>query len=186
VDSAGTPPGPEAVRVWLIGSMGSGKTSVGAALVDMLDGWRLLDNDAELEAFEGRSAVDLAEHGAGVLHAREAAQARRLVDEPVPFVAGIAASVTAREEDLAVLRATGLVVYLRASAATLASRISDPASRSQRPWLSEEPERWLEARLAEREPASLAAAHLVIDVDHLTPQEVAGRIRSVLGSSTTS
>ncbi len=180
MSSADVQPGREVVRVWLIGSMGSGKSSVGAALVDLLDGWRLLDNDVELAAFEGRSTVDLAQEGPDSLHAREAAQVHRLVNEPPPFVAGVAASVTASVEELALLRATGLVVYLRASVATLTARLSDPGARSERPWLSGEPREWIEARLAERDPASRAAAHQVIDVDHLTPRQIAERIRDRL------
>ena len=54
-------------RIWLIGSMGSGKTVVGGALDEQL-GWPLLDNDVELEATEGRSLTDLAEDGPEALH----------------------------------------------------------------------------------------------------------------------
>ena len=166
-------------RIWLVGSMGSGKTAVGAALAERL-GWPLLDNDEELESHEGRSLTDLADDGPDALHRREAAQLRRATVRPPPFVAGVAASVGDRAADLDRLRASGSVVYLRASVPTLAARVG---SGVDRPWLAGDPAAWLATTLARREPAYLAAAHVVVDVDSRTPADVAEVVVELLLAS---
>ena len=156
-------------RIWLVGSMGSGKTVVGGALAGQL-GWPLLDNDDELESHEGRSLSDLADDGPEALHLRESAQLRRAAAHPAPFVAGVAASVGDRAEDLDLLRQTGSVVYLRATVPTLTARVGSGADR---PWLAGDPAAWLAASLGRRGPAYLAAADVVVDVDVLGPDAVA-------------
>jgi shikimate kinase len=114
---------PRPRRVWLIGSMGAGKSAVGTALAGLL-GWPLLDNDAELRRRTGRSVTELAETGWDPLHRSESLQLLSATLEPVPLVAGIAASVGDRPEDLALLRRTGSVVYLRARPAEIAVALS--------------------------------------------------------------
>jgi shikimate kinase len=156
-------------RIWLVGSMGSGKTAVGLALAGRL-GWRLLDNDRELEATEGRSLTDLAEDGPEALHHRESAQLRRAAAAATPFVAGVAASVGDRPADLELIADTGSVVYLRATVETLAVRVGHGEGR---PWLDDDPVSWLAATLARREPGYLAVADVVVDVDSRTPDAVA-------------
>lgn len=78
-------------RVWLLGLMGAGKTSVGRRLAACL-GWRYYDNDEQLQHLSGRSAVEL-ELGAGTdaLHRRELEELRGLAVLPPPFVASVAA-----------------------------------------------------------------------------------------------
>ena len=93
-----------------------------------------------------------------------------LPPDPAPFVAGVAASVGDRAEDLDLLRQTGSVVYLRATVPTLAARVGSGADR---PWLAGDPAAWLAASLDRREPAYLAAADVVVDVDVLGPDAVA-------------
>jgi shikimate kinase len=159
-------------RIWLVGSMGSGKTVVGRALEHQL-GWPLLDNDLELEATEGRSLTDLAEDGPEALHRRESAQLHRAVATTAPFVAGVAASVGDRPVDLELLAETGSVVYLRATVETLVARLGRGEGR---PWLDDDPASWLAATLARREPGYLSVADVVVDVDRRTPDEVARAI----------
>ena len=159
-------------RLWLLGSMGAGKSAVGWALAQRL-GVPLIDNDVELTSRTGRSAADLATAPDGRLHEREAEQLRSAAAGPPPFVAGVAASVADRPGDLAVLRETGRVVYLRVPVAILARRV---AADPRRPWLGSDPQQWLAAQLARREPAYVAAADLVVDAGEGTPAELAARI----------
>jgi shikimate kinase len=44
--------------LWLVGFMGSGKSTIGALLAQRL-GWRFVDLDQELEAEQGRSITDI-------------------------------------------------------------------------------------------------------------------------------
>lgn len=147
--------------------MGAGKSATGSAVADLL-GWSFFDNDRELEAFEGRTVVELAADGAESLHARESAQLHRAAMLPPPFVAGVAASVGDRPMDLDLLRDSGCVVYLRASVDVLVQRVG---SGTDRPWLGGDPEVWITQQLIRREPYYLTAAPIVIDVDRLTAAE---------------
>ena len=165
-------------RIWLVGSMGSGKTAVGAALAALL-GWPLIDNDHELLAHEGRPLLQLSEDGPAELHRHESDQLRRAAVLPPPFVAGVAASVADRPADQELLRSTGSVVYLRATAETLGERVSRDGDR---PWVGSDPTDWLRESLARREPAYLQVADVVVDVDDGSPEQVARRVLAGLVS----
>ncbi len=156
--------------------MGAGKSAVGGALATLL-GWPLLDNDAELEQLTGSTASELSVQGPAALHARETEQLRRSATRPPPYVAGVAASVADRPDDLELIRRTGFVVYLKASPETLARRVGRGGGR---PWLDDDPLAWLAGKLSEREPAYLSVADLVVDVDHRAPQEAAGVVIAAL------
>ena len=79
-------------RIWIVGPMGAGKSTTGGAAAVAL-GWRYLDNDIELARACGRSARELAEDGAGAVHAAELAVAESFFAERPPLVATLAASV---------------------------------------------------------------------------------------------
>ena len=147
------------VRIWLAGLMGSGKSTLGRALARHL-GCAYVDNDATIEHLAGRSTVDLARAGDGVLHDWESRYVRHLTDLSAPVVAGIPASTADRPADLALLRTSGLLIYLRCDIDTLVDRISaDPP----RPWVGHNTRDLLTAMLATREPAFTATADLVVD-----------------------
>ncbi|HET8970917.1 MAG TPA: shikimate kinase [Candidatus Nanopelagicales bacterium] len=177
MDVVGAPAGGPG-RVWLVGSMGAGKSTVGRALAELL-GVPLLDNDLELARETGRSTLALAAGGERALHQQESDQLRRAARRPGPFVAGVAASVADRPEDLALLRRTGTVVYLRAAPETLAARVSrDPA----RPFVGEDPEPWLAVHLERRDPVYLAAAQLTVAVDGRTVRSIVAEIVAALAA----
>jgi shikimate kinase len=150
-----TPPG----RIWLIGLMGCGKSTVGTLVAGEL-GELYVDNDATIAALAGRSTVELAGAGGELLHDWESRYVARIVEMPPPVVAGIPASIAERPADLALLSAHGLLVYLRCDLATLVTRVrADPP----RPWLSGDPEPVLGGMLAMRDPLLEVAANLVVD-----------------------
>ena len=163
-------------RVLLIGMMGSGKTTVGHAVADLL-GWRYLDNDEQLRRIAGVDTRTLQERD-GVLALRRAESAALSValTEAGPLVAGVAAGVVLDPLDLARLRSGGLVVWLRASLMTLTKRVA----ATDRPWLGEDPAGALPRLYAGRADLYRAAAHLVVDVDTLPPQLVASRIAAAI------
>lgn len=144
--------------IWLCGLMGSGKSTVGAAAAAHF-AVPFVDNDATVAELAGWSTVDLADRSREVLHAWESRYVRHLAGRAEVVVAGIAASSADRPDDLAVLRASGLLVYLRCDAATLADRVRrDP----RRPLLDEHPEALLADMFDRRDPVLRRAAHLVI------------------------
>ena len=105
--------------------MGSGKTTVGRLLAGQLD-IPFIDNDAALRRRTGAGPGAVkSEVGTDELHAMEAGLLRdRLLDPPREgAVISAAASVVLEPQTRELLRRTGNVAWLKASAATLAARV---------------------------------------------------------------
>jgi len=146
-------------RVFLVGLMGAGKSTVGHLLAARL-GCAYVDNDTAVAAIAGRSTVALAGQGGTVLHDWESRYVRSLPARTPPVVAGVPASTADLPHDLALLADSGLLVYLRADVATLVARVSqDPP----RPWLHGDPRALITGQYARRDPVLTAAARLVLD-----------------------
>jgi shikimate kinase len=119
-------------RVYLIGLMGSGKSTVGRTLAMQL-GRPYVDNDATIAQLAGRSTVALARDGGAVLHQWEARYAQHLRELSLRFVAGVPASAADRPDELRALRESGTLTYLRCDVDTLVRRVRSDAPR---PWLT--------------------------------------------------
>ena len=156
----------------LAGMMGSGKTSVGAALARATQR-RYVDNDELVERATGHTSRELLAHG-GTEAVREAeAEALRVgLDEPGGPVLGIAGGTVLDPELRHLLRIAGApVVWLRAAATTLARRVladDDDPEGEHRPWHaagSMTPEAWLAREAEARAPLYEEIATLTVDVD---------------------
>jgi shikimate kinase len=165
------------VNLILVGYRGSGKSTVGAILAERL-GRRFIDLDQlivekarmpirEIFAKEGEAGFRLREH--------EACQGLRKAKKCVIALGG-GALVDAENRTL--VRRLGKVVWLRAPAVVLWSRLKgDPETANNRPDLT--PNGGLteiEAKLAEREQAYRAVAHHTIDTISTTLEAVADAI----------
>ncbi|MDQ6856974.1 MAG: shikimate kinase [Candidatus Dormibacteraeota bacterium] len=144
--------------------MGAGKTTVGAALATRLH-VRYADNDAALLARAGQNAASfLADHGVDALHRLEHEILAGALDLSDGAVVGAPGSI-ALDPAGAELLSGNSVVWLRATAATLAARTHrDPV----RPLLGGDPAAVLSALIREREPGFARLATVVIDVDQLS------------------
>lgn len=151
-----------AKSIWLIGLMGSGKSTVGGVLARSLQ-VEYVDNDTTIAAMSGQSTVELAGFGGSILHEWESNYVRQVVTMRPPVVAGIPASAADRWADLQLLRGTGTLVYLRCDVDTLVARLR---AGGRRPWLGHEADdvgQTMAAMMADREPRLLRAAHRVVD-----------------------
>jgi shikimate kinase len=170
------PAGERPRGVWLIGLMGSGKTTTGRALAARLR-WIYVDNDVAIAAMAGRSTVELSEAGGTLLHDWESRYVKGLVVGAHPVVAGIPASTADLDANLRLLAASGILVYLRCDADTLVARIR---AGGRRPWLvDDEVRQQVEAMLAAREPRILRFAHHVVD-STVPVAEVVDRLLAVV------
>lgn len=158
-------------NLWLVGMMGAGKSSVGAALARRL-GRRFVDADAEIERAAGRRIAEIfAGEGEAGFRAREREAIERLggAEAVVALGGGAFAQPGVPER----LLASGEVVYLRARPETLLERLGEAADRPLLAGLAREERRArLAALLAERAPA-YARATLAVDTDGLSVDEVA-------------
>lgn len=164
-------------RILLIGMMGAGKTSVGEALARST-GWPFVDNDALVERATGTTAKEIHEtRGKDALRDAEAAALIEGLKVPPPVIVDVAGGVVTRPADLQRLREGGFVVWLRARIETLARRVGTGAGRA---WLRDDPEAALRRLYEGREQLYTAAASHIVDVDELTPEQVAERILGAL------
>ena len=165
-------------KVLLIGMMGAGKSTVGAALATRL-GWPYLDNDLLLERTSGATAAEvLAAGGEQGLRAAEARVLTVMLALPGSVIGGLAAGVVLDASDRArIITSPSHVVWLRATPAVLGRRIGTGSSR---PFLGADPLPVLRRMAAERQTLYAEVAHQIVDVDTLPASAVASLIVEAL------
>jgi shikimate kinase len=157
--------------------MGSGKTTVGRALARRL-GWPYHDNDAELRAHGAASARQLlAATDEAALLAAEIGALDRLLARPTPCIVAAAGATILDPGARDRMRAAGFVVWLRVTAATIASRVADG---DDRPWRAGDRQAWVERAVADRAELYASIADLVVDVDDTAPARVVDLILDAL------
>ncbi len=173
--------GPTQERVVLLGMMGSGKSSVGAALTD-LSGWPFVDNDALVERATGHTARELlARQGEAAMRAAESAALTEALALPTPVIVATAAGTVLDPANLERLRGGGFVVWLRAPAEVLAARAVGAAHR---PWLDEDPVGWFRRAEADRDGLYASVADLEVDTGVVPPTDAAACILDAIGFPT--
>jgi len=158
--------------ITLTGFMGSGKTTVGRILADAL-GCPFLDLDEMIVKKAGKSISDIfAQDGEPAFRQLEARLLRQTVEKYGESTAvlslGGGAVTTAASATL--LHEKTVCIHLRATLDTLMDRLA--GETAGRPLADAS----LAERLAAREPLYEKTAHVVIDTDGLTPEEVSDEI----------
>lgn len=164
-----------AARIWLVGMMGSGKSTVGAALAELL-GWEALDTDTLIERDAGEHIAELwRREGEAAFRAKEAEVIARVAAGDDRRVVSVGGGAVLHPGNRAQIGASGLVVWLRADPATLLSRVG---SGAERPALGGDPRATLARIDADRRPFYRQVADLVVDVDGVAPADAAQTIIS--------
>ena len=164
-------------RILLVGMMGAGKTTVGCTLAERLS-WDYLDSDAEVEAETGLSVPELfARDGEQAFRDAEARALEVACARENDVVVSVAGGAVLSEANRALLSVSGTVVWLRARIETLIERVGDGAGR---PLLDNDPAAVITELSAVRTPLYAQVADLVVDVDDLTPNDVAEQILGTL------
>ena len=161
-------------RIYLVGFMGSGKTTAGRILAERL-AVPFVDLDLAFESMTGRTIRETFEtHGEPWFRAREAELLRGTDSLPAAVVA-LGGGTFAFPDNRAFIKAHGLSVYLDVPFAVIAERLA--GKTADRPLFpSEESARQLwETRLA-----SYRMADRTLDVTRdMTAADVAGRIEDL-------
>ncbi len=157
--------------VVIVGLMGTGKTTVGRLVARKL-GWSLRDSDEAIEAREGLTVREIrAQRGTDAMHDLEAAHVLGVLATPGPAVVCAAASAIDRDEVVEALRRPDVAVaWLRVQPEVAASRF---AGGAHRPAFGDDPEAFLAAQAARRDPRFAAVADVTIDTGATTPDGVA-------------
>ena len=188
------------MMIALAGFMGSGKTTVGKVLADFL-GCPFMDLDDLVVKKAGKSIPDIfAQDGEPAFRLLEAQMLRKTVEKYAESTAVLAlgGGAVLAPASAALLREKTVCIYLRATLDTLLQRLA--GETAGRPLLNEIPGQAgndggsvvmpgpgssvmpgpdrasVSARLAAREPIYEETAHVVIDTDGLSPDEVADEI----------
>ena len=165
-------------RVVLVGPPGSGKSTVGAALAELL-GLPLHDTDAAVEVTQGRTISDIfIEDGEPAFRALERAEvARALAEDDGVLALGGGAPVDPGTEQL-LLGQT--VVFLDVGIADASKRVGFDQSR---PLLAVNPRASWVRLMKERRPVYERVATFRVDTAGRTPQDVAAEVAGLLGES---
>jgi shikimate kinase len=167
--------------ITLIGYRGSGKSTV-APLVAASLGWQWIDSDTEIERTAGCSIREIfeSEGEAGFRQRESSVLAQLLTNDQLVIAAGGGAVLADANREL--MRRAGVVFWLTASPAVLASRIAgDQSTVERRPSLTgrsvlDEIESVLEAR----QPCYQDAATHVVDTERLSRDQVVATIVSAV------
>ncbi len=160
--------------MWLIGMMGSGKTSVGRLVADRA-GVPFHDIDLIVEGMAGTDIATLwREQGEDVFRRLEAEAVRTVPHDGV--IAG-GGGVVVTPENRQRIMADGPVIWLRADPDTILARTGQDGTR---PLLDQpEPISTLHALAEQRQPFFVEVASHTIDTDDRTISEVAQEVMSL-------
>jgi shikimate kinase len=164
-------------RIVLVGFMGSGKTTVGAALARRL-GWGFRDLDRWIEDRHGLTVAEIFRRHGEPFFREEELRAARAAARLRRHVLAAGGGAFAAEATRALLQAGSVTVWLRAGEAALWRRLPHDGSR---PLAAERGT--MRRLLGEREP-SYGLADLAIDSSRAGPEEVARRIAEAVFAST--
>ena len=160
------------MMITLTGFMGSGKTTVGKVLADFL-GCPFMDLDDLIVKKAGKSIPEIfAQDGEPAFRQLEARLLRQTVEKYTEntVVLALGGGAVTAPASASLLRDKTVCIYLRATLDTLLARLE--GETAGRPLADAS----LASRLAAREPLYEETAHVIIDTDGLTPEEVADEI----------
>ncbi len=150
-------------RLFLVGMMGCGKSTLGKQLAKRLRR-PFIDSDTELEARTGASIPTIFDlEGESGFREREAAVLAELTLRP-GVVLATGGGVVMRPENRALLRERGTVIYLHAEVPILVERTR--SSRNRPLLFVADPEQRMKQLYAQRDPLYRATAHVVVESDH--------------------
>ena len=113
--------------IYLVGFMGSGKSTVGRALADEI-GWTFLDLDEEIERGQGSSIPEIFEQkgeaGFREIESELLRERVRLVDRGLPHVMALGGGAFVSDANAALLSKSGVTVWLDCPLETIEQRIA--------------------------------------------------------------
>lgn len=156
-------------HIWLIGMMGSGKTTVGVLAAQILTR-PFLDTDAMVMSSTGRTIPELFEESEATFRTAEASVLATAAAEPDAVIASGGGSILSRE-NVVEMQKSGEIVLLDVDAETIAERITPGDNR---PLLRNVGE--IEKILAERAEVYSTVAQYVVSTVGRSPHEIAWEV----------
>ncbi len=160
-------------RIYLIGFMGSGKTSHGKKIARMM-GYDFIDMDSWIEEQEGSSVSEIFnQHGEEYFRKKER-EAILALETREKTVISTGGGAPCYGNNMELLQHSGLTIYLKLSPAALLNRLVN--SHKERPLVAgkseEEIRKTIEETLAIREPFYAQAAMIINGLDEVNERIV--------------
>jgi len=164
-------------NVILIGFMGSGKSTIGRILAQKLK-YKWVDMDVEIEKGENKTISKIFEEkGETYFRDLETEYLKRLTKQ-TNNVISTGGGIVLKEENRALLKKIGTVVFLHADSAQIIENLKDD---SKRPLLKgDNPEEKIIQLLDERESTYLNSANIIIQTTGKSIEHVVEEIISLL------
>lgn len=165
------------MNIYLTGYRCTGKTTIGRALAHQL-GWDFIDMDDRIVADQGVSIAQMVDrHGWDYFRQKERALVQQ-ISRMQGRVVGTGGGVILNKDNVAAIRDSGKVVWLRCKPETIRRLIvADQRSDEMRPALTDQGLlEEIEDVLAEREPLYREAMDLVVDTDQFDVSRLCDQI----------
>ena len=150
--------------VYLLGFMGSGKTTIGRLLADRL-GWHFVDIDEDIEAAEQRSISEIfdtaGEEAFRRIESEAIARRVRAVACGRPTVMALGGGAATRRDNFELIANHGVTVWLSCAFETVVRRVGEDATRP----LARDRKRFEELFYSRREAYGRADFRVEIDTD---------------------
>lgn len=173
---------PQKQNLVLIGFMGAGKTSVGDCYAREY-GLTLIDTDQSIETAAGMTISRIFEtQGEEAFRRLETGVLEDLLAHADHSIISVGGGLPLREENRALLKKLGRVVYLDVSPESVADRLGEDVS--DRPMLlGGDVEAKIRGLLSARRPVYLGVSHVVVDVNGRRVEEIVEEIHDRAGFS---
>ena len=158
----------------LCGMMGAGKTTIGIKIAEV-SGRRWYDTDGIIVDRYGKISDIFEYYGENYFRKIETEIVKELASRD-RLVISTGGGLVLKEENTALLKKNGLIVFLRASFETLVKRLKVDGTRPLLQSNTESIRERLVRLLEERTPIHQSVADLIVDVDGKTPEELAREI----------
>lgn len=162
----------------LCGMMGSGKSTVGAKIAQLI-GWEFCDTDQMITEKHGDIPSIFQNYGEAHFRAleRETVAELALQDGLVISTGG---GLVLQKGNVEALKQSGKIVFLRATVDTLSTRLKGDGSRPLLQSKTQSLTDRLTALLSERTPIYEGVADFIVDADKKTPDEIADEIIKIM------
>lgn len=159
-------------RIFLIGYMGSGKTTLGKKLAARL-GYQFIDLDHAFEEQQGMSIAQFfSKHGEDAFRQKESALLKE-VNYPEKTIISTGGGLPCFFDNMAWMNANGYTIYIKLNAKVLAGRLE--SGKEERPLLRDKQGEaliaFIDEKLAEREPF-YSQARLVVNDMNLSAEKL--------------
>ncbi|MDR1153226.1 MAG: shikimate kinase [Bacteroidales bacterium] len=165
------------MKIFLVGFMGSGKTSVGKRLVESI-GFDFVDTDRFIEMQQGKTVAEIfAQRGETAFREMERNVLLNLQQHEYAVVS-TGGGMPCHGDNMDLMLAGGRVVYLKTSPQALSRRLL--RSHTERPLIKgkaeEELQQYIVEKLAEREPF-YSRAHVTVQTENFSVEELVQTLR---------